>query len=245
MYNEQIEALISAALADGVLTEKEKQVLFKKAQSQGIDLDEFEMVLDARLVELKKAEKEKAEKSAPKSNKLGNIRKCPNCGAVIGSFQMTCPECGFEFVGVGSNAFVEKFSQELQDKINNEDVEESDFVKNYPLPMAKEDCIEMLNFILPKTSLSGSNGATRAWRSKYNAILAKLEVEGGKNPQIQEIVTFYKKKAKMSLWGKCIIWYKSWSCLFKVVFWLILFYVIVFVFIFGLVAHLLHLEMFY
>ena len=45
MYNEQIEALISAALADGVLTEKEKQILFKKAESMGIDLDEFEMVL--------------------------------------------------------------------------------------------------------------------------------------------------------------------------------------------------------
>lgn len=54
MYNEQIEALISAALADGVLTEKEKQILFKKAESMGIDLDEFEMVLDARLVELKR-----------------------------------------------------------------------------------------------------------------------------------------------------------------------------------------------
>ena len=68
MYNEQIEALISAALADGMLTEKEKQILFKKAQSQGIDLDEFEMVLDARLVELEKAEKAKAAASAPKSN---------------------------------------------------------------------------------------------------------------------------------------------------------------------------------
>ena len=47
MYNEKIEALIKAALADGVLTEKEKQILFKNAQAQGIDLDEFEMVLDA------------------------------------------------------------------------------------------------------------------------------------------------------------------------------------------------------
>ena len=42
MYNEQIEVLISAALADGVLTEKEKQILFKKAESMGIALDEFE-----------------------------------------------------------------------------------------------------------------------------------------------------------------------------------------------------------
>lgn len=59
MYDEKIEALISAALADGVLTEKEKQVLFKRAQAEGIDLDEFEMVLDARLVEFRKEEKAK------------------------------------------------------------------------------------------------------------------------------------------------------------------------------------------
>lgn len=59
MYNEKLEALISAALADGVLTEKEKQVLFKKAEAMGIDLDEFEMVLEGRLA---KCQKEKAEK---------------------------------------------------------------------------------------------------------------------------------------------------------------------------------------
>ena len=35
MYNEKLEELIDAALADGVLTEKEKQVLFKKAQKSG------------------------------------------------------------------------------------------------------------------------------------------------------------------------------------------------------------------
>ena len=52
MYNEKLEELIDAALADGVLTEKEKQVLFKKAQEMGIDLDEFEMVLDSRLVKI-------------------------------------------------------------------------------------------------------------------------------------------------------------------------------------------------
>lgn len=54
MYNEQLEQLIDAALADGVLTEKEKQILFKKAQAFGVDLDEFEMVLDARLVKMQK-----------------------------------------------------------------------------------------------------------------------------------------------------------------------------------------------
>ena len=120
MYNEKIEQLIKAALADGVLTEKEKQILFKRAQEQEIDLDEFEMVLDARLIELQKSEKEKAAQSAPKSNKLGDVRKCPQCGALIGSFQMMCPECGFEFSGVGPNKFVENFSAEIRKAIENQ-----------------------------------------------------------------------------------------------------------------------------
>ena len=53
MYNEQLENLINRALSDGELTEKEKQILFKKAEAAGIDLDEFEMVLDAKLYEKK------------------------------------------------------------------------------------------------------------------------------------------------------------------------------------------------
>ena len=54
MYNEKLEALITAALADGVLTDKEKQILFKKAEAMGIDLDEFELVLNGRLAKRKK-----------------------------------------------------------------------------------------------------------------------------------------------------------------------------------------------
>lgn len=114
MYDEKIEALISAALADGVLTEKEKQVLFKRAEAEGIDLDEFEMVLDARLVELEKAEKEKAEKSAPKSTKYGDVRKCPVCGAMVPALAGVCPECGYEFSGVDANLS----SQQLQSQID-------------------------------------------------------------------------------------------------------------------------------
>lgn len=113
MYDEKIEALISAALADGVLTEKEKQVLFKRAEAEGIDLDEFEMVLDARLVELEKAEKEKAEKSAPKSTKYGDVRKCPVCGAMVSALAATCPECGYEFSGVDANLSSQKLADQL------------------------------------------------------------------------------------------------------------------------------------
>ena len=115
MYDEKIEALIKAALADGVLTEKEKQVLFKRAQEAGIDLDEFEMVLDARLVELQKAEKEKAEKSAPKSDKFGDVRKCPVCGAIVPALAVSCSECGYEFSGVGSSSSAQLLAKKIEE----------------------------------------------------------------------------------------------------------------------------------
>lgn len=113
LYSEKIEALIDAALADGVLTEKEKQILFKKAQAEGIDLDEFEMVLDARLVELQKKQKAEEVHSAPKSDKFGDVRKCPSCGALVPALAVSCPECGYEFSGVSASSSSQLLAKEI------------------------------------------------------------------------------------------------------------------------------------
>lgn len=85
------------------------------------------MVLDARLVELKKKEAREAEqyqiemekakaaqKSAPKSNKYGDIRKCPSCGAMVESFQTKCSECGYEFTNVEAVHSAQKLFDALQ-----------------------------------------------------------------------------------------------------------------------------------
>lgn len=91
MLTPELEQLIQYALADGVLTDKERAVLMKKAEAAGADLDEYEMILEAKLYEAKKA-------AAPKaSNKEGEVRKCPHCGARVRSFRTTCEECGYEF----------------------------------------------------------------------------------------------------------------------------------------------------
>lgn len=103
LYDPRMEKLIHAALADGVLTEKEKQVLFKKAETMGIDLDEFEMVLDARLYEKQHNNAlAQHQKAAPTSTKYGDVKKCPGCGTMVQSFTTKCPECGYEFHGVGA-----------------------------------------------------------------------------------------------------------------------------------------------
>lgn len=224
LYNPQLEELIDLALVDGKITAKEKQVLFKKAQSLGVDLDEFEMVLEAKLVKLEQAkESKKAKETAPSdSSKLGRAKKCPNCGATIGSFKMKCPECGFEFSGIGPNSYVATFSKELKAELkafNEKKKEEKkdksvkhsffseldaptaskvfyDFVSNYPLPLTKEDCIEMLNFILSK--LGGVDDEDdylyKLWEAKYNAILSKMEEDSSSDLSIRKLITRYREK---------------------------------------------------
>jgi hypothetical protein len=114
MYNEQLEKLIEMTLLDGELTEKEKQVLFKKAETFGVDLDEFEIVLEARLFERQQSIKKTDSTSAePKSDKYGDIKKCPACGSIVGAFQGICSDCGHEFTNIDSVSSVQKLYTEL------------------------------------------------------------------------------------------------------------------------------------
>jgi hypothetical protein len=121
MYNEQIENLINLALADGELTEKEKQILFKKAEAAGIDLDEFELVLEAKLFEKQKSDKPVS--AAPKSDKLGDVKKCPACGAISQSFSTKCSDCGNEFRNIEASQSIIKFFDKLNEiELNRKDV---------------------------------------------------------------------------------------------------------------------------
>lgn len=181
MYNEQLEQLIDAALADGELTEKEKQILFKKAQALGVDLDEFEMVLDARLFKLQKAQQpQTAISSAPKSDKYGDVKKCPACGAMIEAFTTRCTECGHEFSNIAANSSIQKLFEMLNsvDRIeiekdrpktslsgflsaitdnSNSFNQKKTIIQNFPIPNTKEDIIEFLTLAVPlaKTKKSG------------------------------------------------------------------------------------------
>ena len=241
MYNEQLEALISAALADGVLTEKKKQILFKRAGSMGIDLDEFEMVLDARLVELKKKEANEskqyelkienanaAQKSAPKSNKFGDVRKCPSCGAMIESFQSKCPDCGYEFTNIEANSTAQKLMQALDaveaqtsqgvtqgviggalsiyglDPTTRRKVQ---IIQSFPIPNTKEDIIEFLTLSHVNSKLgmhdfikllNFGKSESKAWKQKEKQLIAKADILLKNDADYLALKESWKKKKK---WG--------------------------------------------
>ena len=181
MYNERIENLIKAALADGELTEKEKQILFKNAQTEGIDLDEFEMVLEARLVELEKAKRE----AAPKSNKYGDVRKCPACGALVPAFKGVCQECGFEFTNIDANLS----SKQLADKLlkENDDKKKIEIIETFPIPTTKADLLEFLTSLKPRV-LGEYNQYTDAYFKKYQECIEKAKVAFNEDKQLKPFV---------------------------------------------------------
>ena len=208
MYNEKLEELIDAALADGVLTEKEKQVLFKKAQEMGIDLDEFEMVLDSRLVKIKKSEEEKAQSSAPKSNKLGDVKKCPACGAIVQSYLGSCPECGYAFENIGANSSTQELARKCEAISNDlnkaligatEEAQKelvthhpdtlATVIKTFSIPNTKADLFE---FITYSQSLMMDRSTFRkvadAYLVKYREAITKAKLLFHNDPTFQKLI---------------------------------------------------------
>ena len=49
MYSKELETLINAVLADGVVTDKERAVIQKKAAQEGVDADEIDVYIDGLL----------------------------------------------------------------------------------------------------------------------------------------------------------------------------------------------------
>ena len=170
MYNEQLEQLIDAALADGVLTEKEKQVLFKKAQTLGVDLDEFEMVLDARLVKLQKEQ----QSSAPKSNKLGDVKKCPACGAIVQSYQGVCKECGYAFENTDANSSAKKLAEMIKSAKSEEEV--AKVIKSFPVPTNKADLLEFISTCSANAEESPGGVEMKAYMAKCKECVNKAKI---------------------------------------------------------------------
>lgn len=203
VYNPQLEKLINLALADGELTEKEKQVLFKKAEGMGIDLDEFEMVLEAKLYERSKSNNAQTSTAAPKSNKFGDIKKCPACGAVLQSFTTKCPDCGFEFRNVEANCTIQHLFELLneveanskEDAVglitglgraysdmfaagmggNKDTRKKKAIIQNFPIPNTKEDILEFLTLAMPLAKKPGLFDQDMQKKEMYPVWKAKCE----------------------------------------------------------------------
>lgn len=81
--SQNLSEMIDAFVSDGILTQTERDLLRKNALLEGHDPKEVEAYIEARLQDVRLSQAKK-------------LRKCPACGAMLGSLDATCPSCGHE-----------------------------------------------------------------------------------------------------------------------------------------------------
>lgn len=168
MLSKELEEIIEAALVDGTLTEKERAVLHKRAQNEGVDPDELDIIIDARLAKIKKSEDWLRPTPPPNLTnvKHGNVEKCPSCGAQVIGGNAICPECGYTFSNVQANSSVEKLLTKLEGVKGRK--RKMEIISNFPVPNTRADLLEFLTMIQAKVDSTGR----RDGGSDYNVDLS-------------------------------------------------------------------------
>ena len=100
---EELDQLIQEYLTDGVLTDKERQVILRKAEGMGLDRDEIDLYLDAQVQKIDQATDAAARRQKGK--------QCPYCGGSVPQLTDKCPHCG--------ENITPEASKELQEIIDN------------------------------------------------------------------------------------------------------------------------------
>ena len=152
MFSEELNKLIEASLVDGVLTDKERAVIRKRALLEGVDPDEVDLMLDAEIDKLR-IQQESAVKK---------VKKCPACGGILPAMSAICPSCGYEFRNVEANNSVKNLFSMVNDIYSSTDkdsVKEERLkmvINNFPIPNAKEDILEFLFLAVPNAKIDTS-----------------------------------------------------------------------------------------
>ena len=206
MFSEELESVIEAALADGALTAKEREVLHKRAAAEGVDPDELDVVIEGRLAKMKR--EEDWLRPAPPSDKFGDVKKCPRCGEPVEPMAVKCSACGYEFRGVEAL----KSSQQLADKLDeiaksyrdkkgnsfqqHDDQiysmrEQARVIKSFPVPTTKEDLLDFAITMQSKwnssTGLERGTGVKTAYKAKYEECVNKAQILFPNDPMFQGV----------------------------------------------------------
>ncbi len=154
----EIENLINMALADGEVTEKERAIILRKAESLGLDYDEVEMILDGKIVLMQQDQGIK--QSIQSTNKEGKVIKCPSCGAAVKSFQEECSECDYIFRFDSLNILNKEIQGNLESRIYQ--------ISSHNIPINKEALVEFLSFSMGNSKNKGLSFEERsAWFAKF------------------------------------------------------------------------------
>jgi hypothetical protein len=202
----EIEKLIDLALADGQITEKERNVILKKAAELGVDADEVEMTLDGKLHQL--------EASKPKEKeKVGNIKTCPACGAEVKALKLKCDDCEHEFINNSSNSNLTQLEKKLASVKADDDEKRVKIITDHPISNDKETMFELLSYMSSKVlsaNTESDSSVITAYHGRAIEIITKLSFVCGTDPllmeQLNQISKKMSSKKNKNVMGNIVKW---------------------------------------
>lgn len=203
MYNKELEELIESILADGVITNKEREVLRKRAVDSGVDPDEVMVIVEGRLAKSKN-------KATHGPVKYGNVNKCPNCGATVVAGLAVCRECGYAFSNVVTNSSISK----LQDRLEKfhivdcrDNIKKMEIITNFAVPNTKGDLLDFLSWLKPMANVNGPKNATDSLNQAdlsygywilYSNCINKARVSFAGDKDFEQYFSFFDEQIKKS-----------------------------------------------
>jgi hypothetical protein len=228
--NPEIENLINMALADDEVTEKERAIILRKAEALGFDRDEVEMILDGKIALQKKELSHSQSSKENTSNKAGDIKKCPSCGAPVESFNTKCAECGHEFRGIEASKTISTLFEKLDSIEKERDTiklgglagllggldeaskqmqideiitrKKAALIRNFPIPNTREELLELLHFIHPKiNNKASSDNNFNDWKARFNEIIGRAKFAYKNDKSMLAELQLYENTAKGNIFS--------------------------------------------
>lgn len=195
-YSDELEELINMVMSDGEVSESEMRMLNKRAEKEGIDLDEFEFVINKRL----KQRKAELERSQNPVTQIADAFKIAESYATTGSSAIDGGALSSALAlipGVGAVAAVGGLATSLIKTPSNLNALKAEIINNAKIPETEKDmsdfmvfCHSQLEAELAKknaTKYSLSNmlsGVTMGdaldlepiWKTKINHLISRSKV---------------------------------------------------------------------
>ena len=195
MFSEQLENLIQASIENGTLEKNEKAALVKRAQREGVDLDELEIYINSLLQRRQRELNEKKnqqEKLYEKKKKEAIGPVCPKCGKQVTPLTIKC-DCGYEFTKEKRESSIKLLSEKIE-KLRDQEM--LDAISLFPVPNTKEDIVEFLAVSVSLANLKlGLLDTKRGYLTVLLAVIVFCLIL---------IIIFYA--TNMFYYGECMFW---------------------------------------
>ena len=208
--NKELQELLERVKAKGSMTEKQREIILRKAEALGEDMDEVEFLLEGiphnlsiDIDTVMATDNGKGNPVALSGRvKKESVSKCPHCGAPITDTMLTCPECGYALqyenaASIEARAAIEQ----LRDRLIEVEKEGGLFrslrkkgllIQTFTMPSTKEGLIQFLEFAY-SNYISDSVDYRDDWYAKVVQASNMLARLGSDNPEVQEIIERYAR----------------------------------------------------